>query len=116
MSLATRSSASRVCSTVAVSVTSCVVAPQWHHSPWPSLHSATSCLTSGMIGEPALSVPALSFAMSIFFASQWRAISSAASFGMMPSRPCAFASAASKSRYFWMRFSSDHTARIVSVV
>ncbi len=42
-------------------------------------------------------------------------ISSPASFGMMPSRACARASAASKSRYFWMRFSSENTRRIASV-
>ena len=37
-------------------------------------------------------------------------------FGMMPSRACARASAASKSRYFCTRFSSDHTWRIAGVV
>ena len=35
MSFSTRSSASRICITVAVSVMSWVVAPQWHHSPEP---------------------------------------------------------------------------------
>ena len=54
--------------------------------------------------------------MSILPASQWRTISAAAFFGMMPSLPCARASAASKSRYFCTRFSSDHTARIAGVV
>src|SRR5690242_15887387 len=42
-------------------------------------------------------------------------ISSAASFGMMPSRACTVARAASISRYFWMRFSSEKTRRIASV-
>ncbi len=42
-------------------------------------------------------------------------ISSAASCGMMPSRACARASAASKSRYFCTRFSSENTRRIASV-
>ena len=43
-------------------------------------------------------------------------ISAAAFFGMIPSRACARASAASKSRYFCTRFSSDHTPRIAGVV
>src|SRR5277367_2860929 len=34
---------------------------------------------------------------------------------MMPSRPCARAKAASKSRYFWTRLSSKNTRRIASV-
>ncbi len=46
---------------------------------------------------------------------QWRTISSAAAAGMSPSRPCTRASAASTSRYFCVRFSSDQTRRIVSV-
>ena len=35
---------------VALSVMSCVVAPQWLHSPKPSLHSLTSCWTTGSTG------------------------------------------------------------------
>ena len=54
--------------------------------------------------------------MSISLASQCLTISVAASCGMIFSRACAFASAASKSRYFCTRFSSDHTARIAGVV
>ncbi len=54
--------------------------------------------------------------MSMFLASQWRTISAAAFFGMMPSLPCARASAASKSRYFCTRFSSENTFRIAGVV
>src|SRR4249919_1222463 len=54
--------------------------------------------------------------MSILSAEQWRTISAAASFGMMPSLACARASAASKSRYFCTRFSSENTSRIGSVV
>ena len=42
-------------------------------------------------------------------------ISSAASAGISPSSPCTLASADSTSRYFAVRFSSDHTSRIASV-
>ncbi len=62
------------------------------------------------------SVCCLSFAMSIRSIVQCFTISSAASFGMMPSPPCTRASAASMSRYFWVRFSSDHTWRIGSAL
>ena len=62
------------------------------------------------------SVASLSFAMSILSAEQCLTISSQASCGMMPSLACATASAASKSRYFCTRFSSDHTTRMGSVV
>src|SRR6185312_7597611 len=47
------------------------------------------------------SVWTFSLAKSISSARQCRQISSAASLGMTPSRACARASAASKSRYFW---------------
>ena len=50
ISLPTRSSASRICITVAVSVMSCVVAPQCDHSPSLSLHNLTSCCTTGSTG------------------------------------------------------------------
>src|SRR4051812_45278246 len=53
--------------------------------------------------------------MSIFATSQCRAISSAASRGMMPSRPCTTASARSNSRYLAVRFSSDQMRRMASV-
>ena len=62
------------------------------------------------------SVCARSFAMSICCTSQCFTISSAASCGMRPRRACTRASAASMSRYFCVRFSSDQTARIASVV
>ena len=39
-------------------------------------------------------------------------ISSAASAGISPSSPCTLASAASMSRYFAVRFSSDQTSRM----
>src|SRR6267143_1283292 len=45
---------SRICSTVAVSVMSWVVAPQWHHSPRPSAHSSTSCWTTPSTGLPKM--------------------------------------------------------------
>src|SRR4051794_9014974 len=57
-----------------------------------------------------------SLAMSIWSSRQWLTISSAASFGIRPMRPCTLASAASMSRYFWVRFSSDQTWRISSLV
>jgi hypothetical protein len=41
---------SRICSTVAVSVMSCVVAPQWQYSPSLSRHSALICDTTPRIG------------------------------------------------------------------
>ena len=41
---------SRICRTVAVSVMSCVVAPQWQYSPSLSRHSALSCETTPRIG------------------------------------------------------------------
>src|ERR1043165_7054251 len=44
-----------------------------------------------------------------------RAISSAASSGMIPRRPWTTASARSNSRYFAVRLSSDHTRRMASV-
>ena len=50
MSFSTIASASRICMIVAVSVMSCVVAPQWHHSPSPPLQSLTSCDTTGSTG------------------------------------------------------------------
>src|SRR5450432_4123178 len=53
--------------------------------------------------------------MSIFSRTQLATISSAASGGMIPRRACTRASAASMSRYFRVRFSSDHTARMASV-
>src|SRR3954454_1889627 len=56
-----------------------------------------------------------SFAMSIWSSRQWLTISSAASCGIRPSRPWTLASAASMSRYFWVRFSSDQTWRISSL-
>src|SRR5436190_5934585 len=59
-----------------------------------------------------LSVCCLSFAMSIWSIVQCFTISSAASFGMMPRRLWTRASAASMSRYFCVRFSSDHTVRM----
>jgi hypothetical protein len=34
----------------AVSVMSCVVAPQWHHSPSPSAQRSTICCTTPRIG------------------------------------------------------------------
>src|SRR2546425_4014034 len=62
------------------------------------------------------SVCCLSLRMSIWSSVQCFTISSAASFGMMPSRPCTRASAASMSRYFCVRFSSDQTLRIASAL
>ena len=56
-----------------------------------------------------------SLAMSIWSSWQWLTISSAASCGIRPRRPCTLASAASMSRYFCVRFSSDHTWRISSL-
>ena len=62
------------------------------------------------------SVCARSLVMSICSSRQWLTISSAASCGISPIRPCTLASAASVSRYFWVRFSSDQTWRIASVL
>src|SRR6267143_1169906 len=62
------------------------------------------------------SVCARSFRRSIFSSLQLRAISAAAFAGMMPSRAWTRASAASMSRYLRVRFSSDHTWRIASVL
>ena len=62
------------------------------------------------------SVASFSFAMSIWSALQCLTISSQAFCGMILSRACARASAASKSRYFCTRFSSDHTWRMAGVV
>ena len=62
------------------------------------------------------SVASFSLSISISLASQCLTISSAASCGMIFSLPCAFASPASKSRYFCTRFPSDHTARMAGVV
>src|SRR6266700_6760409 len=62
------------------------------------------------------SVCARSFSMSILPMSQLRMISAAASAGMMPSRPCTVASAFSISTYFAVRFSSDQTRRVASVL
>ena len=53
--------------------------------------------------------------MSIWSSRQWLTISSAASFGIRPIRPWTLASAASMSRYFCVRFSSDQTWRISSL-
>src|SRR4029077_6080570 len=61
------------------------------------------------------SVWLLIFAMSYCATSQCSRISSQAFCGMMPSRACARARPASKSRYFWIRFSSENTRRIASV-
>src|SRR3954451_23410083 len=54
--------------------------------------------------------------MSILSMVQFLTISSAASWGMISNRAWTRASAASMSRYFWVRFSSDHTARMASVL
>ena len=54
--------------------------------------------------------------MSILPMSQLRTISSAASCGMMPSRPWTMASARSIARYLAVRFSSDHTWRMASLL
>jgi hypothetical protein len=54
--------------------------------------------------------------MSIWSIVQCLTISSAASFGMIPSRPCTRASAPSMSRYFCVRLSSDHTLRMGSLL
>src|SRR5215469_16446279 len=61
------------------------------------------------------SVCALTLARSNSATSQCLTISSQACCGMMPSRAWARARAASKSRYFWIRFSSENTRRIASV-
>ena len=57
-----------------------------------------------------------SLIMSIWSRWQWLTISSAASCGINPRRPCTLASADSMSRYFCVRFSSDQTWRIASVL
>src|SRR2546425_4699029 len=62
------------------------------------------------------SVCARSFCRSIFSSLQLRTISAAAFPGMMPSRACTRARAASMSRYLRVRFSSDHTWRMASVL
>src|SRR3981081_3863076 len=62
------------------------------------------------------SVCARSFSMSIFAMSQLATISSPASRGMMPSRPCTFASVFSTSKFFAVLFSSDQTKRMSSVL
>src|SRR5215467_3025673 len=61
------------------------------------------------------SVWVLSLAKSYLAIEQWRRISSHAFCGMMPRRAWTHASAASTSRYFWMRFSSAKMRRIGSV-
>src|SRR5499433_1034160 len=61
------------------------------------------------------SVWVLSLAKSYLAIEQWRRISSHAFCGMMPRRAWTHASAASTSRYFWMRFSSPKMRRIGSV-
>src|SRR5215831_4687939 len=61
------------------------------------------------------SVWLLIFARSNWATSQCFRISSQAFCGMMPSRAWARARPASKSRYFWIRFSSENTRRIGSV-
>ena len=60
------------------------------------------------------SVWARSWSMSICSSVQWLTISSAASFGIKPRRPCTTASARSMSRYFWVRFSSLQMWRMAS--
>src|SRR6267143_4332092 len=62
------------------------------------------------------SVCARSFCRSIFSSLQLRTISAAAFPGMMPSRAWTRARAASMSRYLRVRFSSDHTWRMASVL
>ena len=62
------------------------------------------------------SVCCLSLRMSIWSIVQCFTISSAASLGMMPRRPWTRASAPSMSRYFCVRFSSDHTLRMDSAL
>src|SRR5665647_2796062 len=62
------------------------------------------------------SVASLSLAMSILSAEQCLTISSQACCGMIFNLAWARASAASKSRYFCTRFSSENTARIAGVV
>ena len=62
------------------------------------------------------SVCARSFCRSIFSSLQLRTISAAAFPGMMPSPACTRARAASMSRYLRVRFSSDHTWRMASVL
>ena len=54
-------SLSRICNTVAVSVMSCVVAPQWQYSPSRSLQSAFICETTPRTGYPMRSVCAAAF-------------------------------------------------------
>src|ERR1051325_3308383 len=61
------------------------------------------------------SVWLLILAMSYSATSQCLRISSQAFCGMMPSRAWARARPASKSRYFWIRLSSENTRRIASV-
>src|SRR2546422_8572729 len=62
------------------------------------------------------SVCARSLLRSIFSSLQLRTISAAAFAGMMPSRAWTRARAASMSRYLRVRFSSDHTWRMASVL
>src|SRR5215472_416259 len=115
-SVSTMSSDSPICRTAAVSVMSCVVAPQCAHSPSPFAHKPTSCSTTGSTGYPTASVRFFSLATSYCRTSPCLAISLAASAGMMPSSAWTRASATSMSRYFWMRFSSDQIARMASVL
>ena len=49
-SCSTSARPSRICSTAAVSVMSCVVAPQWQYSPSLSRQLALIWLTTAMIG------------------------------------------------------------------
>src|SRR2546426_9278532 len=62
------------------------------------------------------SVCARSLLRSILSSLQLRTISAAAFAGMMPSRAWTRARAASMSRYLRVRFSSDHTWRMASVL
>ena len=86
-----------------------VVAPQWQYSPSLSRQSALICddhaedRVADALGLRAQlgHVDLVEVAVAT--------ISSAASCGMMPSSPCTLASAASMSRYFAVRFSSDQT-------
>ena len=54
--------------------------------------------------------------MSILSMWQWLTISSAASWGIRPRRACTMARARSMSTYLVVRFSSDQTWRMASVV
>ena len=117
-SVSTSASARRVASTIALSITSWLVLPQWTHCAAPASACATACVscpTSGIARLPARPAACTRAGMSMHSARQAAAMAAAAAAGITPSSASAWASAASKSSIAWTIAGSPKVASMAGV-